>query len=115
MRLKLLSAQLFFPILFIGLSSFAFSQTPTNSDARKIIPNGEPGNISRYGVDYELINYEFDGDSTILNLLDLKAVEYLRHDSMDQAYRDLENNVIILLYSRQKMMIGTPAELIEKH
>ncbi len=97
----------------LGLACSA--QTPTNSDSRKISAAGELSNEQRYGVDYELVDYPFDnGDSTILDLLDLTSIEYLRHDTFDQAYRDLDNHVVILLYSRRRMT-GKDQNEIKSH
>ncbi len=102
MRLKLLIA------LFLGASLSVSAQAPVNSDARKINPNGEVSNAQRYGHDYELVEYNFEGDSTILDKLDLQSIEYLRHDTMDQVYRDQINHVAILLYSRKRMNADQP-------
>ncbi|OFZ53061.1 MAG: hypothetical protein A3D92_23460 [Bacteroidetes bacterium RIFCSPHIGHO2_02_FULL_44_7] len=88
----------------LALSVSVAAQTPTNSDARKINPNGEVSNAQRYQVDYELVDYTFvNGDSTILDVLDLASMEYLRHDTMDQVYRDVNNDVAVLLYSRRRV------------
>lgn len=93
--------------LFLG---FSFGQTPVNIDSRKVSPNGELSNAQRYGYDYELIDYDFSsGDSTILDVLDLPSMEYLRHDTMDQAYRDTYNGVVVLIYSRKRVHRGTGA------
>jgi hypothetical protein len=56
---------------------------------RKMTPVRIPTNIQRYQDDYELKNYDFeDGDSSVLNSIDLKQYE---------SFRQLNENVEIVL------------------
>lgn len=86
-------SHLILPALFWG--SFAFGQTE-----RKMTPVHSPSNIERYQDDYELKNYTFvDGDSSILNSIQLDEYESLRQ--MDQNIEiDLTDlNQTLILYS----------------
>lgn len=75
-------------------SCFSFGQTE-----RKMTPVHSPTNIERYQDDYELKNYTFvDGDSSILNSIDLDDYESLRQ--MDQ---NIEIDIVLN---------GTPQMLI---
>lgn len=77
-------SHLILPALFLG--SFAFGQTE-----RKMTPVHSPTNIERYQDDYELKNYTFvDGDSSILNSIQLDEYESLRQ--MDQ---NIEIDIVI--------------------
>ena len=61
-------------------------------------------NIQRYGLDYELIDYTFvNGDSTILNELDITANFHARLLNDDLVLTDIAHNVKILLYSESRM------------
>jgi hypothetical protein len=76
-------------------SSLSFGQTE-----RKMTPVHSPSNIERYQDDYELKNYTFvDGDSSILNSIQLDEYESLRQ--MDQNIEiDLTDlNQTLILYS----------------
>ncbi len=67
-------------------SSISFGQTE-----RKMTPVHSPTNIERYQDDYELKNYTFvDGDSSILNSIQLDEYESLRQ--MDQ---NIEIDIVI--------------------
>lgn len=114
-QMKNMRKCLLFSFLLLSLSSIA--QTPVNADSRKVSPFGELSNQQRYGIDYELVDYTFvGGDSSILDLLDLNSMEYMRHDEFDQVYRDQTNHVMVLLYSRKRIKLGVSDEKkIEEH
>ena len=77
-------SHLILPALLWG--SFAFGQKE-----RKMTPVHIPSNIERYQDDYELRNYTFvDGDSSILNSIQLDEYESLRQ--MDQ---NIEIDIVI--------------------
>lgn len=102
MQLKLL-------ILLLLASFHLTAQEPTNSDARKIDPNGLQTNQNRYGVDYEIYDYDFTSlGNSIIDRLDLVPIENVRHDSEDRLYLDENNNVLILVYSRARVHENDP-------
>ena len=90
-------------ILF-GLSTApCFSQ---QVEARNETPSGSISlNIDRYNLDYELIGYTFiNGDSTILNELDISGMIEIRDALDDIELTDLEHGVTILIYSTNKSL-----------
>lgn len=83
---------LFIPLLW---SSVSFGQTE-----RKMTPIHIPTNIERYQDDYELKNYHFvDGDSSILNSIDLDDFESMRQMDHDVEVEIEELQVVLILYS----------------
>ncbi len=83
---------LFIPLLW---SSVSFGQTE-----RKMTPIHIPTNIERYQDDYELKNYNFvDGDSSILNSIDLDDFESMRQMDHDVEVEIEELQVVLILYS----------------
>lgn len=81
--------------------TYASSQ---NSTSRYFSTPEIPSNVERYNVDYTLKNYVFvNGDSTILEQIDLASIEHLR--SATENVELLDNNtgeIIILFYSKRK-------------
>lgn len=91
-------------IHFLILScSVLLGQGHVQSTSRYMNSGEVKSNQQRYKVDYELIDYEFNGDSTILDRINLRSIEYLRHDTQDQVFRDLDNGINILLYSQRRI------------
>lgn len=90
-------------ILLLG--SYSYGQINVNSTERyQEIPHHLTlGNIERYGLDYELINYNFNGDSTILESIDLLGIEQYRNNFNDVEINDYEHNIKILLYSGNRV------------
>ena len=61
-------------------------------------------NIQRYNLDYELVDYTFvNGDSSILNELNITGTFHARRYDQDLLLTDIEHNVKILLYSEVRM------------
>ncbi len=85
------------------VSFFGVSQA-TLENAR-MIPEGNtvPSNIERYKVDYEVVNYTFiDGDSTILEQIDLNFLEQFRRPDYDSRVEDPVTGLHVLLYGSMK-------------
>lgn len=62
-------------------------------------------NSARYGLDYHLKNYSFtNGDSTVLNQLNLNTYESLRNDTVDVEVQDAATGLIIVLHNRREML-----------
>ena len=88
-------------ILF-GLSSvLCFSQ---EVNALNEIPSESISlNIERYSFDYELIGHSFsNGDSTILDELNIDGMLLSRKTNIDIEITDLEYGVRILIYSESR-------------
>ena len=68
-------------------------------------------NIERYNLDYELLDHAFlNGDSSILNVLNIEGMLLSRKINHDVEITDLEHGVRILIYSeaRAKKERNTP-------
>ena len=94
-------------LIFISLTLLAFNfcgaQTSAFESSKSTIDRND--NIARYRVDYQLKEYSFtEGDSTILNQLNLASFESLRHDVNDVEIQDEATGLIIILYSRKEML-----------
>lgn len=89
----------------IMIGTFSFGQSNLNSTERyqETPYHLTLNNIERYGLDYELINYNFNGDSTMLESLDLLGIEQYRNNFNDVEINDYEHNVKILLYSGNRV------------
>lgn len=93
--MKLLTA--FAVMLLIPLLSTAQQGNQTTST---LLTQNNTTNIKVYNLDYELIDHVFiDGDSTILNELNISGILHARKYDEDIVITDLQHNVRILLYS----------------
>jgi len=71
--------------------------TPTKNT---LLAHGNETNIQKYELDYELIDYVFvNGDSSILNDLNINGFTSSRLYSDDLEVTDLEHGVKVLIYS----------------
>lgn len=62
-----------------------------------------PSNTERYGVDYILKDYVFtDGDSSVIELLDLDFLEQFRKNDVDVIETDPVTGQLVLLYAARK-------------
>jgi hypothetical protein len=87
---------LILPALFWSFCSIGQTQ-------KQMTPDLKLSNISRYSIDYELKNQIFlDGDSSILNLINLEQYENLRLQSEDIEIVDASTEKIIILFSIDK-------------
>lgn len=60
-------------------------------------------NLQRYGLDYLLIDYTFvDGDSSIIELLDLDYLEQFRQNDVDVIHIDPISGQKVKLYAARK-------------
>lgn len=90
---------------FLALCSVGFSQIPTLSTTERTqqdISISDP--VERYQKDYELKNYVFNGDSTILYKLNLDHLESYRQASAKVEVEDPYTNLIVILYPRGKFL-----------
>lgn len=90
-----------FLFLFLGVVSLA---QQTHDASSRIAPQISPvSNVERYGVDYALKNYVFqDGDSTVLEQINLDALEHHRNPSQDIEVLDQTTGLIVILYHRKR-------------
>lgn len=85
-------------ILFLTVSS-AFSQNTSTRYATTPLP---PTNTERYNSDYLLKDYAFvNGDSTILEQIDLAAIEHLRSDSENIEVLDANTGLVVILFHQK--------------
>ena len=86
--------------LFILLSFSSFSQSNTSRYAVPITPLTP---VERYGVDYELKDHVFtNGDSTVLNLIDLTTFEDQRSQTENVEIIDTATGLTIVLFFEKK-------------
>ncbi len=87
-------------LLFILFSSLGFTQ---NISSRYAVPITPPTPMERYGIDYELKDYIFiNGDSTVLNQLDLNSIEQYRSMSEDVEIIDSNTGLTIILFYEKR-------------
>ena len=95
--MKLLSLFILFglsPVLCFSQQAEALNETPSESISL---------NIERYKLDYELIGHSFsNGDSTILDELNIDGMLLSRKTNIDVEITDLEHGVRILIYSESR-------------
>ncbi len=73
------------------------------STSRIVIPVEYPTNIERYGIDYELKDYSFqNGDSTILNTINLDHYDHLRNPNHYVEVLDPSTGLTIILYHEKR-------------
>jgi hypothetical protein len=90
-------------LLFAVLPMFVFSQQASPHKDVTSSQFEQSGNIERYKLDYELINYVFiNGDSTILNALNIDGMLLSRKTNVDVELTNLEYGVRILIYSESR-------------
>jgi hypothetical protein len=86
--------------LYLVCPALLWSSVSLGQTERKMTPVRIPTNIQRYQDDYELKNYDFeDGDSSVLNSIDLKQYESFRQLN---EHVEIELNFIhttLILYS----------------
>lgn len=83
--------------LYLICPALLWSSVSIGQTQRKMTPVRIPTNIQRYKDDYELKKYDFeDGDSSILNSIDLKQYE---------SFRQLNENVEIELNFMHRTLI----------
>ena len=93
-----ISTLLTLSILLLNFSSF--SQSNTSKYAVPITPLTP---VERYGVDYELKDHVFtNGDSTVLNLIDLTTFEDQRSQTENVEIIDTATGLTIVLFFEKK-------------
>lgn len=92
-------------ILFLSVCLVGYSQIEgIDPTARYRVSIEAPPNTERYGIDYILKDYTFvNGDSSILELLNLDAIEYLRaQDHAVEVFDESTGLIIILFHEKRK-------------
>lgn len=87
---------------FCAFSMTSYGQVETNLE-RIVAVNADLDKISRYKLDYELLDESLLGDSTVLFNLDFGAMEQFRHAEFDMRAEDPNTKVGVLLYSRKRI------------
>lgn len=95
--------RLFSLMIVLGCSvNFSFGQIISEKPL-KSVTKIYSGNIERYGLDYELPNYTFvNGDSMVLNTINLDRALLMREASVDKELYDLNSGLTILIYSEER-------------
>ena len=88
---------------FISCSLYGVSQTNTfNTKERTAHEIQLPDAVERYKKDYELKDYVFNSDSTVLYKLNLDYLEQFRESTSKVEVTDPFTNLIVILYARKK-------------
>ena len=91
---------------FVTLSAMLITFAGYSQAQRQAIPLPIKTNQQRYKIEYELKDYVFiNGDSTILNSINIEAIEYQRVQSTDIEIFNSDINQIIVLYSYDKIVL----------
>lgn len=89
-------------LIFFGTHSHAQLHTIDQND-RTVKEIDPPNNIERYGIDYELKDYVFNlGDSSILNTIDLNALEQFRNSDSDIEVTDPSTGLTVILFWKKR-------------
>lgn len=87
-------------LLFVCASSISWGQ---GSTGRIAVPDQLPNHIERYNVDYKLVDESvLANDSTILNHINLDALEEFRLNDENVIVRDVPTNLEVVLFYRKK-------------
>lgn len=107
--------QLLLSMAFSVLSVMLFAQDNTKARTNSDLQIDNSTNLNRYGVDYEVLEYDFQGDSTILEQIDLRALEQYRRYEYVNRVEDPNTGLIILLYpGKRNDDSPTPTKFIEE-
>lgn len=90
-------------LFFVCLSFCGMSQLPgMNTTSRQMVEYHTPTHHERYGVDYELENYTFeDQDSLILNKINLAVIEEHRAANHEVQVQCPDTLIMVTLYARK--------------
>ena len=92
---------------FVTLAGMLITFAGYSQTQRQAIPLPTKNNQERYKIEYELKDYVFiNGDSTILNSINIEAIEYQRVQSTDIEIFNSDINQIIVLYSLDKLVVN---------
>lgn len=95
--------QLLTTIGAFGFAITAFSQYSLETQARQQYQPETPTNLERYGIDYQLKDYPFlNGDSTVLESIDLSYLEEFRVEDQDVEIIDPSSGLTVILYFEKK-------------
>ncbi len=91
------------------VQSYSYGQA---SSSRIATPQSVPTNVERYGVDYELKDYVFqNGDSTILNSINLDYLEQFRLQDSNLDVSDPNTGLIVTLFFERRKSTPTTLQL----
>lgn len=85
------------------LVSNAFSQQELETTSRIQSQVPQSTNLERYGVDYVVKNYAFNGDSTILYQIDLENLEQFRLSETNAEVIDPNTGLTVVLFYRKNL------------
>jgi hypothetical protein len=93
--------------------SQAFCQLENvDPNARSMTVLELPSQTERYGVDYELKDYTFvNGDSTVLEMLNLSVLEESRSEDHDVEVIDPSTGLVVILFYEKRSFSISPNNL----
>lgn len=93
-----------FLLVCLLASNITISQTTL---PRKSVGNAQTSSsmsiIEKYGREYEVINYQFNGDSTILDVINPLTLDHFRHATDDVVLNYKNTSLQILIYSMSRI------------
>ena len=89
-------------VLFLASTSFGQFSQELGTTSKQRIELIAPSNIERYGIDYIVKNYDFNGDSTILESIDLNYMEQFRQADNDVELIDDNTGLTVVLFYRKR-------------
>ena len=92
--------------IFVCISVLGFAQEQETPTSREVQLAVSFSNIERYNVDYKILNYSFmNGDSTILNQINLDELEAYRSPTENVHVIDPTTGLDVLLFYRKNQGI----------
>lgn len=94
-------------ILILCSTISGHAQLENNSDSKYAAFINTPTPQERYKVDYEIADYIFiNGDSTVLDLLNLDSLENMRSQANDIEVIDTATGLTVILYFEKRRKEG---------
>lgn len=92
------------PVLVLFLASTAFGQLSQEigTTSKQRFDPVPPSHVDRYGIDYIVKHYDFNGDSTILESIDLENMEQYRQLDSDIELIDANTGLTVVLFYRKR-------------
>ncbi|XOV68396.1 MAG: hypothetical protein ACFHU9_04315 [Fluviicola sp.] len=88
--------------LLLATSSFGQLTNELGTTSKLRVDPDPVSHIDRYGVDYSVKHYNFNGDSTILESIDLNYLEQFRQLDSNVEVIDSNTGLTVILFYRKR-------------
>ncbi|MCR9173154.1 MAG: hypothetical protein NXI10_11705 [bacterium] len=94
----------FLPALGLLLATTSYGQLSNElgTTSKLRVDPAPVSHLERYGVDYMVKNYDFNGDSTILENINLAYLEQFREADSDVEVIDSNTGLTVILFYRKR-------------